>query len=115
MWAGEESQDVNISDPGPEDSDAPLSNNALETTTAMSRKETADTTEVATSKNGYKVPDRIPGVLTIGDPIAYRNGTVVLPNEKAFSIQIGWRLFKLSGASLNSDGTIGVSLPLPQY
>lgn len=47
---------------------------------------------------------KTPGVLRTGEAVLMRNGQPVLPVEKAFSIQIGWRLFRLSGASIMSDG-----------
>ncbi|KAL2038898.1 hypothetical protein N7G274_008420 [Stereocaulon virgatum] len=48
-------------------------------------------------------PTKTPGVLRTGEAALMRNGQAVLPMEKAFSIQIGWRLFRLSGASIMSD------------
>ena len=47
---------------------------------------------------------KTPGVLRTGEAALMRNGQSMLPVEKAFSIQIGWRLFRLSGASIMSDG-----------
>ena len=58
-----------------------------------------------------KAPIKTPGVLRTGDMLLTRNGQSALPLEKAFSIQIGWRLFRLSGASIMSDGKL-VSVPL---
>ena len=58
-----------------------------------------------------KAPTKTPGVLRTGDTLLMRNGQSALPAEKAFSIQIGWRLFRLSGASIMSDGKL-VSVPL---
>ena len=58
-----------------------------------------------------KAPIKTPGVLRTGDTLLTRNGQSTLPAEKAFSIQIGWRLFRLSGASIMSDGKlVSVSL-----
>ena len=57
----------------------------------------------ASSLSNGKVPTKIPGVMRTSD-LLMRNVQYTLPNEKAFSIQIGWRLFRLSGASINSDG-----------
>lgn len=51
-----------------------------------------------------KGPLKTPGVLRTGDAALLRNGQPTLPAEKAFAIQIGWRLFRLSGASIMSDG-----------
>ena len=36
----------------------------------------------------------------------------ILPHERVFPIQIGTKLFKLSGASISSDGQSSVTLPL---
>lgn len=51
-----------------------------------------------------KGPLKIPGLLRTADAALLRNGQPTLPAEKAFAIQIGWRLFRLSGASIMSDG-----------
>ena len=59
----------------------------------------------ASSMSNGKTPSRTPGVMRTGD-LLMRNGQSILPHEKAFSIQIGWRLFRLSGASINSDGRL---------
>ena len=59
--------------------------------------------EAASIANG-KGPIKTPGVLRTGDAALLRNGQPTLPAEKAFAIQIGWRLFRLSGASIMSDG-----------
>ena len=47
---------------------------------------------------------RTPGVIRAGQQIPVQHGQPSLPNEKGFSIQIGSALFKLSGASIMSDG-----------
>lgn len=47
---------------------------------------------------------KIPGVVRTGDANLLRNGQPTLPAEKAFAIQIGSRQFRLSGASIMSDG-----------
>ena len=57
----------------------------------------------ASSVSNGKLPLKTPGVMRSSD-LLMRNGQSILPHEKAFSIQIGWRLFRLSGASINSDG-----------
>ena len=101
MWTGEDIQDGAISG-SISDSASLFENFTNETVAPVSRKETAASS--TSSKNGYKAPARIPGVLRSGDAEIYRNGEVVLPQDKPFSIQVGWRLFKLSGASLMSDG-----------
>lgn len=67
-------------------------------------------TRFSPNPNG-KAPIKTPGVLRTGDTLSTRNGQSALPAEKAFSIQIGWRLFRLSGASIMSDGKL-VSVPL---
>lgn len=56
----------------------------------------------ASSISNGKVFTKTPGVLRKGD-LLMRSAQSILPHEKAFSIQIGWRLFRLSGASINSD------------
>ena len=58
-----------------------------------------------TPSQNAKATVRTPGVLRAGDALL-RNGQNILPAEKAFSIQIGWRLFRLSGASIMSDGKL---------
>ncbi len=63
-------------------------------------KQPSGTSSVANGKG----PIKIPGVLRTGDAALLRNGQPTLPAEKAFAIQIGWRLFRLSGASIMSDG-----------
>lgn len=67
------------------------------------------------SGNGMKrssddaVPFDIPGVTT-RDPLPGSSGYTgneiphILPHEKVFPIQIGSELFRLSGASISSDG-----------
>lgn len=53
-----------------------------------------------------KGPVKAPGVLRTGDAALLRDGHSTLPAEKAFAIQIGWKLFRLSGASIMSDGKL---------
>ena len=60
----------------------------------------------ASSAANGQGPIKTPGVLRTGDALLLRNGQNVLPPEKAFAIQIGWRLFRLSGASIMSDGML---------
>ena len=68
------------------------------------------TPDIVAAKKASSVPngrvprEKPPGVLRIGDAALLRNGQPTLPVEKAFAIQIGWRLFRLSGASIMSDG-----------
>ncbi|KAL8992430.1 MAG: hypothetical protein Q9188_007584 [Gyalolechia gomerana] len=45
-----------------------------------------------------------PGILRLGQRSSSLHGQRSLPDEKGFSIQIGSELFKLSGASIMSDG-----------
>lgn len=50
-----------------------------------------------------------PGILRDGKSSGKNNGTAIpriLPHEKVFPIQIGNELFRLSGASISSDGEI---------
>lgn len=53
------------------------------------------------SQNGEPVP---PGIMR--DPQRVGNVDIphILPHEKVFPIQIGSELFRLSGASISSDG-----------
>ena len=69
--------------------------------TAQARKQTS---QASSTSQSYKGSVQTPGLLQSGDGAVYRNGQSTLPAEKAFSIQIGWRQFKLSGASIMSDG-----------
>ena len=59
----------------------------------------------ASSMSNGKLPIKTPGVMRTSDLLT-RNGQSILPHEKAFSVQVGWRLFRLSGASINSDGKL---------
>ncbi|KAL8931521.1 MAG: hypothetical protein Q9211_006899, partial [Gyalolechia sp. 1 TL-2023] len=45
-----------------------------------------------------------PGILRLGQRGSSSHGQSSLPDEKGFSIQVGSELFKLSGASIMSDG-----------
>lgn len=62
---------------------------------------------------------RTPGIVRDDANARARNGdiAVILPHERVFRIQIGSELFTLSGASLSSDGEIGLFfiLLLPFY
>ena len=80
------------------------------------QQQTSSRSPSAQTQNGttipsIKVPTRAPGVIRTGET---RNGQGSLPPEKAFSIQIGWRLFRLSGASIMSDGDYSLLMPLQQ-
>lgn len=65
------------------------------------------------SSFGFSKLDRLgqssiaPGILRLGPRSASQNGQRSLPDEKGFSVQIGSELFKLSGASIMSDGRFG--------
>jgi hypothetical protein len=63
------------------------------------------TSEQTPSSYG-KGPIKTPGVLRTGDAQFLRDGQPSLPAERSFAIQIGWRLFRLSGASIMSDGKL---------
>ena len=67
---------------------------------AVTGKEASRT---SSTTNG-KVPTKVPRLLRAGDALLLRNGQPNLPAERPFTIQIGWRLFRLSGASIMSDG-----------
>lgn len=57
-----------------------------------------------TKANDQRGPIKTPGVLRTTDAALLRDGQTTLPAEKAFAIQIGWKLYRLSGASIMSDG-----------
>lgn len=67
--------------------------------------ETGTSKQTPSSFNGTG-PIKTPGVLRTGDVALLRNGQPTLPAEKSFAIQIGWKLFRLSGASIMSDGKL---------
>lgn len=100
MWAGEDSTD------GSAVADRSIENLSPEVT-AMTRKPAPGW---ASPQNGKYPLAGVPGVLRLKDGLANRNGDCTLPHDKAFSIQIGWRLFRLSGASIMSDGKYHVAL-----
>ena len=98
MWVGDEVQGGSIASSlsGP-------SRSELENFTAENVGRRKPTPSAASSLSNGKPAYKTPGVMRAGD-LLMRNGQSILPHEKAFSIQIGWRLFRLSGASINSDG-----------
>ena len=98
MWLGDDIQGGSISSSisGPARSE-------FENFTAENVGRRKITPSGASSLSNGKHPLKTPGVMRTTD-LLMRNGQSILPNEKAFSIQIGWRLFRLSGASINSDG-----------
>lgn len=63
-----------------------------------------ESTHSVSAGNGIQVPFKIPAILRAAEKSRERSGQQSLPPEKAFSIQIGWRPFRLSGASIISDG-----------
>lgn len=64
--------------------------------------------KVSTERGTEKVSTEPPGVrdATVGVPPKKYNTNIphILPHERVFPIQIGSELFRLSGASLSSDG-----------
>ncbi|CAD6575017.1 MAG: hypothetical protein ASARMPREDX12_007064 [Alectoria sarmentosa] len=97
MWVGDDTQGGSIVSSGSGPSRSEFENFAAEN---MGKRRI--TTSDASSISNGKASIRTPGVMRTGD-LLMRNGQSILPHEKAFSIQIGWRLFRLSGASINSD------------
>ena len=98
MWIGDDMQGGSITS-----SVSGLSRSDLENFTPENVGRKKITPSGASSVSNGKLPSKTPGVMRSSD-LLMRNGHAALPHEKAFSIQIGWRLFKLSGASINSDG-----------
>ena len=100
MWVGDDIQGGSITSSvsGP-------SRSELENFTAENVGRRKIIPSGASSLSNGKHPMRTPGVMRAGD-LLMRNGQALLPHEKAFAIQIGWRLFRLSGASINSDGKL---------
>lgn len=72
------------------------------TTGRVGAKKNSNSPSIANGKG----PVKTPGVLRTGEAALSRNGQPALPAEKAYAIQIGWRLFRLSGASIMSDGRL---------
>lgn len=95
MWAGEGSTD------GSAAADKGVENLSPEAT-AVTKKQAPGW---ASPQNGKHPLTNVPGILQSKEALAYRNGDCALPHDRAFSVQIGWRLFRLSGASIMSDGT----------
>jgi len=93
-WLADDAQGPSLRSNGSGQSRPELENFTSETVT---RKQTPS------SSNG-KGPIQTPGVLRTGDAALLRDGQPTLPAEKSFAIQIGWRLVRLSGASIMSDG-----------
>ena len=71
---------------------------------------------VSTERGTEKVSTEPPGILkdaNVGVPLRKHNTNIpyILPHERVFPIQIGSELFRLSGASLSSDGMWPFSSP----
>ena len=98
MWNGDDMQGGSITS-----SLSALSRSDLENFAPENVGRRKITASGASSLSNGKLPLKTPGVMRTSD-LLMRNGQSILPHEKAFSIQIGWRLFRLSGASINSDG-----------
>lgn len=60
-----------------------------------------------------QAPPRVPGILRIRQGDDAQSGQQTLPPAKGFSIQIGSENFKLSGASIMSDGQYSFETSLP--
>lgn len=103
LWTGEDVQGTSLVSSASGQSRSDLESFAPET---IARKITSTASSVSNGNNGVF---KIPGVLRIGEAASMGYGQATLPAEKAFSLQIGWRLFRLSGASIMSDGKHNVS------
>ena len=101
LWVGDDAQGASLVS-----SVSGLSKSDFETFTAdnVGGKQASSASSMANGKG----PIKTPGVLRTGDAALLRNGQPTLPAEKAFAIQIGWRLFRLSGASIMSDGGFNI-------
>lgn len=73
---------------------------------ALFRSDTMDDENIsgASIRSENKGAGRTPGVLRTRQGEDLQNGQQSLPHAKGFSIQIGSEIFKLSGASIMSDG-----------
>ncbi len=100
MWVGDEIQGASLVS-----SLSGLSRSEFENFTAENVGRRKVTPSAASSISNGKPQMKTPGVMRTSD-LLMRNGQSILPHEKAFSIQIGWRLFRISGASINSDGKL---------
>lgn len=100
MWVGDDTQGDSIASSvsGPSRSD-------FENFTSEHVGRRKVTPSGASSTSNGKPSSKTLGVIRTGD-IMMRHRRSILPHEKAFSIQIGCKLFKLSGASINSDGKL---------
>ena len=102
MWAGDETRNSFTAFGTSEGVASKVQSPDHEVRAATAGNRTAETP--SSPPNVYEDPTRTPGVLRAGDASSYRNGQSTLPVERAYSIQIGWRLFRLSGAGIMSDG-----------
>ena len=100
MWVGDEIQGASLVS-----SLSGLSRSEFENFTAENVGRRKVTPSAASSISNGIPQMKTPGVMRTSD-LLLRNGQSILPHEKAFSIQIGWRLFRISGASINSDGKL---------
>lgn len=97
LWLGDDTQGGSLVPSASGQSQSDLENFATDAVAVKAFSRASSTT------NG-KGPIKTPGVLRTGDAALMRNGQRTLPAERPFTIQIGWRLFRLSGASIMSDG-----------
>lgn len=95
-WFADDAQGSSLLSNGSGQSRPELEDFTFETVT---RKQTP-------SSSIRKGPIKISGVLRTGDAALPRNEQPTFPAEKSFAIQIGWRLFRLSWASIMSDGKL---------
>lgn len=71
---------------------------------SLSKSEAADDENLRPSQQENSGAGKTPGVLRLGYGSNAQNGQFTLPPGKGFPIQIGSELFRLSGASIMSDG-----------
>lgn len=96
IWLADEAQGPTLLSNGSIPSRSEIGNTASEYVTGK---------HTPSSSTG-KGPVKTPGVLRTGNAALLRDGNSTLPAEKAFAIQIGWKLFRLSGTSIMSDGKL---------
>lgn len=117
MWAGDETQDEDAlpsasSDQPQMDFNAftPEAIAVASHTATGKRKRGSENTTSSTpiGNNRRNHTPTVPGVLRSGEMAFNKTTRGSLPAEKAFSVQIGWKLFRLSGASLMSDCESGL-------
>ena len=115
MWAGDEIHDEDALPSASTDppQTAQLDFNtftpeaiAVASQTATGKRKRGSENTTSSTPNGNNRNNHtptVPGVLRTGAMSFTKATRGSLPAEKAFSIQIGWKLFRLSGASLMSD------------